>query len=133
MRLAIIVSEFNDEITAVMKATALEEAARLKAKVVKIYSVPGTYDSPFALKKALARKDVDAAVVLGAVVKGETDHDRVVVEVAGQKISQLSLEYEKPVGFGVIGPNVSWSKAKTRAAEYAKRAVQAAVKLLKLR
>ncbi|VVB66109.1 6,7-dimethyl-8-ribityllumazine synthase [Candidatus Gugararchaeum adminiculabundum] len=131
-KMALIVSEFNSEITARMKIAAEERAKELGAEIVVVYSVPGALDSPFALKKALKRKDVDCAAVLGAVIKGETDHDAVVANTAADKIVQLSLEFEKPVGFGVMGPNCTWEKAEERAEGYGKRAVEAAVKLCRL-
>jgi len=44
----------------------------------------------------------------------------------------LSIKYNKPIGFGVIGPRVTWEQAKARAEEYAERAIKAAVEMLKV-
>ena len=131
-RIALIICDFNKEITSVMAQAAKNHAKKLGCTVACEYTVPGAFDSPFALKKALRRRDVECAAVLGAVVKGGTDHDRVITQVAAEKISQLSLEYGKPVGLGIIGPNVSWAQAKKRAKGYAQRSVEAAVRLLAL-
>ncbi|MBM3229252.1 6,7-dimethyl-8-ribityllumazine synthase [Candidatus Parvarchaeota archaeon] len=133
IKLAIIVCDFNEEITKRMERAALVHAAMLGAKVGKVYHVPGAFDAPFALKIALAKKNVDACIVLGAVVKGKTDHDEVVVEACASAISKLSLEFGKPVGFGVIGPDATWAYAKKVSEEYAKRAVGAAVELSRLK
>ncbi|MBS3069523.1 6,7-dimethyl-8-ribityllumazine synthase [Candidatus Micrarchaeota archaeon] len=132
MKMAIISSEFNMEIADVMRSSAKAAARKLKTKISCEYVVPGVCDIPFALQKALKRKNVQAAVVLGAVVKGETGHDRLIAEVAAHKCIGLSLRYEKPVGFGIIGPGASWAKAKKRAWEYGQRAVEAAVRMCKI-
>ncbi len=132
MNIAIICAEFNPEITGAMKKEAKKKAKELGAKVSCVYSVPGVFDIPFALKKALKRKDVDCAAVMGAAIKGQTDHDRLIIDVAAEKIASLSLEFEKPVGLGIIGPGATWEKAKKRAEEYGQRAVEAAVKMCKL-
>jgi len=130
-RLALVVAEFNMDVTMIMEAKARSHAELLGAEVVKVVRVPGSYDSPLIVKLLLERDDVDAVAVLGAVVKGDTDHDQVVAHQAARKLMDLSVEYGKPVTLGIIGPGASRLQALERAEEYARRAVEAAVKLLK--
>lgn len=78
----------------------------------------------------MENEDVDAVVTLGAVIEGETDHDQVVMQQASRKIIDLSLEYNKPVALGISGPGMSRLEAHERV-KYAKRAVEAAVKMCK--
>lgn len=130
-RLGIVVSEFNMDVTMIMEAKARDHARHLGAEVVKVVRVPGAYDTPLAVKALLERGDVDAVAVLGAVIKGETDHDEVVAHQAARKLMDLSLEYGKPVTLGIIGPGASRMQALERAEEYARRAVEAAVKMLR--
>lgn len=132
MKIAIVSSEFNREITSVMRSSAKKAAKKEGAEISCEYVVPGVCDIPFALQKALKRKDVQCAAVLGAVVKGETKHDELIAQVAAHKCIGLSLEFEKPVGFGIIGPGASWQKAKKRASEYGQRAVDAALRMCKI-
>jgi 6,7-dimethyl-8-ribityllumazine synthase len=66
-------------------------------------------------------------VVLGAVAQGETKHDELVVNTMTEAIVQLSLTYNKPVGFGVIGPGAKHMHFKDRTEEYGRRAVQAVI------
>ncbi len=128
--IAIIVADFNNEITGRMLAQAEEEAQKAGANVAKVAHVPGTYDMPLIVATLLEREDVDAAVALGAVIKGETGHDEVVVRVCAKQLSDLSIEFGKPVGMGIIGPGATHAHAQARADGYAKRAVQAALKLI---
>ncbi|VVB56983.1 6,7-dimethyl-8-ribityllumazine synthase [uncultured archaeon] len=128
--IAMAVADFNDEITGRMLAQAQEEAKKSGAEVVKTVHVPGAYDLPLIVATLLEREDIDAAVALGAVVKGETGHDEVVVSTCAKQLSDLSIEFGKPVGMGIIGPGVTHAQAQARADEYARRAVQAALKLV---
>ena len=63
-------------------------------------------------------------------VKGETDHDQVIMQNAARKIEDLSVEYSKPVALGISGPNESRLQAQARI-EMAKDAVDSVVKMLK--
>ncbi len=128
-RLALVVAKFNMDITLIMEEKAKSHAELLGAEVVKVVRVPGSYDTPLIVKTLLERRDVDAVAVLGAVIKGETDHDQVVAHQAARKLMDLSVEYGKPVTLGIIGPGASRLQAQERAEEYARRAVEAAVKL----
>ena len=82
------------------------------------------------VKKLLEKKDVDAVVTLGAVIEGQTEHDEVVMGHASRKIADLALQYDKPTALGISGPGMSRLEAHKRV-EYAKRAVEAAVKGVK--
>ncbi len=128
--IAIAVSDFNEEITSRMLAQAQEEAKHSGTEVVKVVHVPGVYDLPLIVATLLEREDIDAAVALGAVIKGETNHDEVVVSTCAKQLSDLSIEFGKPAGMGIIGPGVTHAQAQARADGYARRAVQAALRLV---
>jgi 6,7-dimethyl-8-ribityllumazine synthase len=128
-RLGFVVSEFNRDITYQMELLGREHARFLCAEVATVVYVPGVYDMPIAAKKLLRREDIDAVVTIGCVIQGETAHDEIVVSQAARKLMDLSLEYDKPVTLGITGPKMSRPDAHKRV-DYAKRAVEAAVKLL---
>ncbi len=128
MKLGMVVSEFNYDITMMMYERAKEHAKFLGAEVEKTIKVPGVYDIPLALKSMLEDGDIDGAVVLGAVIEGETEHDDVVIQHAARKVTDLSIQYGKPVGLGITGPGMSRLQAAARI-ERAKSAVESAVKL----
>lgn len=131
INLGIVVSEFNAHITELMLARALAHAQFLGAEVRYVFKVPGAFDAPLAVQKLLEKKDTDGVVTLGAVVEGATRHDEIVAQHAARKILDLSLQYGKPVSLGISGPGMSRLQAEERIDEYAKRAVEAAVKLVK--
>ncbi|MCD6222726.1 MAG: 6,7-dimethyl-8-ribityllumazine synthase [Thermoplasmata archaeon] len=130
IRIGIVVSEFNYDITMMMLERAKEHARFLGIEVAKIINVPGVFDIPLALKKLLQDISIDGAVVLGAVIQGETKHDEVIMQQASRKIMDLALQYEKPVGLGITGHGMSRLQAEERI-DRAKQAVEAVVKMLK--
>ncbi len=128
--IAIAVADFNDDITARMLAQAEDEAKKNSAHIVKVIHVPGAYDLPLIVATLLERDDVEAVVALGAVIKGETDHDKVIVKICAKQLSDLAIETNKPVGMGIIGPGATHAQAQARADEYARRAVSAALRVI---
>ena len=66
--------------------------------------------------------------MLGAVVTGDTDHDQVVAHTAAQRLSDVGLQRDTPVTFGVIGPEMSAAEAHERI-EYGAEAVPIAAEL----
>ena len=130
VKLALVVAEFNQEITGAMLEQALKRSAELKALTTYVCKVPGSYDMPIMIQALLEKDDVDAVVTLGAIVRGETKHDEVIAHALTSKIVDLSLKYGKPVALGVAGPGMTMRQAKARSREYANRSVDAAVKLV---
>jgi len=129
IKLGIVVSEFNADITEIMLERAKAHAEFLGVEVAAVFRVPGTYDIPFGVNNIIGK--VDAVVTLGAVIEGETEHDEIVVQHAARKMLDLSIEHNKPVALGISGPGMSRIQGFDRADEYAKRAVETAVKLHK--
>ncbi|MEM2071133.1 MAG: 6,7-dimethyl-8-ribityllumazine synthase, partial [Archaeoglobaceae archaeon] len=128
--LGMVVAEFNRDITYMMEILAKEHAEFLGAEISDVIRVPGAFDVPIAVKKILEKGQVDAVVTIGCIIEGETEHDQVVAQHAARKIMDLSLEYGKPVTLGISGPGMGRIAAAERV-DYAKRAVEAAVKLVK--
>jgi 6,7-dimethyl-8-ribityllumazine synthase len=128
--LGFVVAEFNRDLTYQMELLGREHAEFLEATVKETILVPGVFDMPLAIKKLCQRDDIDAVVTIGSVIEGETDHDQVVMQHAARKIMDLSLEFNKPVTLGISGPGMTRMAAHERV-DYAKRAVEAAVKLVR--
>ena len=129
MNIALVVSEFNAPIPDRMLEAARARARKLGADVVAVVRVPGVWEIPLAVKALLAREDVHAAVAIGAVVKGETEHDELIAETVAPALMRLQLEAGKPVGLGITGPGMTWDQAEARVGNAA-RAVEAAVRMV---
>lgn len=129
--LGIVVAEFNYDVTRIMLEKAVDHAKFLGAKVAYIIKAPGVFDIPFLVNELARKPEVDAIVALGAVIQGETKHDEVVAHQAARKILDISISTSKPVTLGIIGPGATRVQALERAEEYSRRAVEAAVKLVR--
>jgi 6,7-dimethyl-8-ribityllumazine synthase len=112
IRLAIVVAEFNKEITNEMLEIAISHSKKLNMHIKKICHVPGTFDMPLVVEKLLKKQQIDVVVTLGAVIKGETDHDQVIANNTARLLSNLSLKYQKPVTLGITGPDMTLKQAK---------------------
>ncbi|UPV99587.1 6,7-dimethyl-8-ribityllumazine synthase [Halorussus gelatinilyticus] len=126
--LGLVVSRFNREVTDQMEEHAHEAAADRGAEVVETLRVPGAYDAPLAADRLARREEIDAVAVVGTIVTGDTDHDRVIADAAAQGLTDVSLDRDKPVTFGVSGPGMSAAEARERV-DKGKEAVDAAVEL----
>ena len=78
MKIALVVSDFNFDVTSLMLERARRQVEFLGAEVSHVVHVPGVYDMPLVVKQLLGRNDVDGIALIGAVIKGETKHDELI-------------------------------------------------------
>lgn len=102
-KIALVTSRFNSEITERLEAGAYERLIELGVNPEQIacVRVPGAVEIPFAVGRALT-SEFDAAIALGAVIRGETSHYDYVCNAVERGCNQLMLEMKKPVVFGVL-------------------------------
>lgn len=91
--------------------------------------VPGCYDMPLIINELLKRRDVDAVITLGAIIKGETKHDELIANSVAKSFIDLSLKYCKPVILGISGPDMTLQQARDRVEIISSRTVVAAVSM----
>ena len=129
--LGLVVAQFNSAVTDEMQAAAETAAADRDAEISETLAVPGSYDAPLAADRLARRDDIDAVAVIGAIVTGDTDHDKVIADAAAQKLTDVSLDRDTPVTFGVSGPGMSGAEAREREDKGAE-AVNAAVDMVEV-
>jgi 6,7-dimethyl-8-ribityllumazine synthase len=112
--LGLVVAEFNAPITEQMEESAREAAAERDATIVETVHVPGAYDAPLAADRLARRDDVEAVAVLGTIITGDTVHDEVIGHATAQKLTDVSLDRDKPVTLGVTGPGMSAAESRER-------------------
>ncbi len=102
-KLGVVTSRFNEEITGPLESGALNRLGELGVEINNIVrvQVPGAVEIPLAAKRLLAM-GCDAVLALGAVIRGETTHYDYVCNSVERGCSQLMLEMNKPVVFGVL-------------------------------
>jgi 6,7-dimethyl-8-ribityllumazine synthase len=103
-RFAIVVAEWNEEITGALYEGAFEgllQLGALKKNIVKV-NVPGTFELTLGALKMAERKDVDAVICLGCVIQGETPHFDYICQAVAYGITEVNIKTKKPVIFGVL-------------------------------
>lgn len=100
----IAVARFNSYITHRMLDLCVE---RLKSigvdpDAITVVHAPGSVELPLAAKKLAERDDIDAVIVIGAVINGETAHFEHVASIAADGTARVAEETGKPVIFGVL-------------------------------
>ncbi len=128
--IALVLGAFHKTEVEEMAREAKLAAAEMKLNVIEEVWVPGSYEKPLALKKLLARDDIEGAVVLGIIEKGETKHGLVMAQTVMKAIIDLELFFMKPVGIGIVGPEVLPNQIRSRLKSHARRAIEAVDALL---
>ena len=101
IRIAVVTSRFNEEITSKLEAGAMELLEGLNCEILAV-SVPGAVEIPITIQALFESQKVDGAVALGAVIRGETTHYDEVCRSVERGCSNLMLEHKKPIGFGIL-------------------------------
>jgi 6,7-dimethyl-8-ribityllumazine synthase len=115
MNIGIVVSKFNSEITSKSFEAAKKEIKSQGDFVFEVIEVFGAFDSPLAVQRLYSNPAIDAVIVLGAIIKGETKHDEAIAFTTLKSLQELSLMHRKPLGLGITGPGMSLNQAIERA------------------
>ena len=107
VRLALVVSRFNEAVTKRLLAGAREAMAQhgVSEDDVDIAWVPGAFELPLAARRLAESHRYDAIVCLGAVIRGETPHFEYVSAEVARGVSEVSRDTGVPAVFGVITPD----------------------------
>jgi 6,7-dimethyl-8-ribityllumazine synthase len=103
-KFGIIVSRFNDFITAKLVDGAMDALVRSGAKDqdIVIVKVPGAFEIPLTARIMASQKKYDAIICLGAVIRGATSHYDYVCAEVSKGIASVSLDSGVPVMFGIL-------------------------------
>jgi len=104
MKFGIVVSEWNEEVTAALAQGAVDTLKKhgCKEDNIKILTVPGSYELTFGCRLVADKHALDAVIALGCVIQGETRHFDFICQGVTHGITELNLEYDIPFIFGVL-------------------------------
>ncbi|VAW21773.1 6,7-dimethyl-8-ribityllumazine synthase [hydrothermal vent metagenome] len=104
IRMAVVVSRFNQEVTSGLLAGALAylDEEGIKVGPGDIVEAPGAFEIPLLAQTLAATGKFDGVVCLGCVVKGETAHFEYISEAASNGLINASLAAGIPFGFGIL-------------------------------
>ncbi len=116
LRFCVVASRWNERAVKALVAAALE-VLRARGAVddhIELRWVPGAFELPLACRWAAERGDFDAVLAFGAVIRGETDHYRLVADASSQGLLRVGLDTGVPVLNGVLaGENAGQIEART--------------------
>ncbi len=104
IRIALVVSRFNDHITAQLLdgATRCLREHGVPEKNRKVVFCPGAFELPQVASRLAAQKKWNAIICLGAVIRGDTPHFEYVAAETAHGIQNVALHFSVPVVFGVL-------------------------------
>jgi 6,7-dimethyl-8-ribityllumazine synthase len=104
MQFAIVVSEFNQEVTGALLQGAMDRFQELNIgkENILVVKVPGAVEIPLAAQLIARKNQYQAVICLGAVIRGETTHYDYVCEQVSNGCQRVMLDYNIPVIFGVL-------------------------------
>lgn len=135
MKVGIVVSNWNDTITEGLfdgaKRTLID--CGLQEEGLIRWDVPGSFELVFGAKRMIERfEDLDAVIVIGCVIKGETMHFEFVCEGVTHGIKDLNLIADIPVIFCVLTDNTIEQSLARSGGDMGNKGVEAAVTALKM-
>jgi 6,7-dimethyl-8-ribityllumazine synthase len=103
-RVAVVASRFNETVTRALLDGALDALIRHGAAFddIDVIWVPGAWELPIAVRRAIASERYEAVVALGAVIRGETPHFDYVAGEAARGLADASRDSDIPLGFGLL-------------------------------
>ena len=103
-RFAVVVSRFNEEVTAGLLAGALDTLgeAEVSTDDITIVRVPGAFEIPLTAMRLAETGQFDAVITIGSLIKGDTMHFEYIAAACSQGIAQASTATGVPIAFGVL-------------------------------
>ena len=133
-RLAIIVAEWNEEITEALYEGAVQAliTGGVKKNNIIRKTVPGSFELPLAALWMAERKDIHAVICLGCVIQGETPHFDYICQAIAYGLTEVGLKTKKPVVFGVLTTLDKQQALERAGGKYGNKGEEAAVTALEM-
>jgi 6,7-dimethyl-8-ribityllumazine synthase len=134
MRFAIVVAEWNPQITNALAQGAIDALKKNGATEanIDVYPVPGTFELTYGAAAVMLKSNVDAIICLGCVIQGETRHYDFICQGVTQGITQLNTVGTVPVIFGVLTTDNLQQALDRAGGKHGNKGVEAAVTAIKM-
>jgi 6,7-dimethyl-8-ribityllumazine synthase len=133
-RFGIVVSEWNPAITEGLFSgaeSALLDCGALPENILR-WDVPGSFELVYGAKKMVETQQLDAIIVIGCVIKGETMHFEFVCEGVTQGVKDLNIKYDVPVIFCLLTDNNEQQSIDRSGGIHGNKGTEAAIAALKM-
>lgn len=134
MRFGVVVAEWNLEITSALAEGAVDTLKKHGAKDdnILVKFVPGSFELPLGAQYFAEMENVDAVLLLGCVIQGETRHFNYICEGVTRGTMELNLKYNKPFVFGVLTTNNLQQALDRAGGKHGNKGDEAAVTAIKM-
>ena len=110
---------------------SVPDASEMNIGIV-VKRVPGSFELTFGAKRLAETKELDAVIVLGCVVRGDTPHFDYVCSGVTQGITELNLMYDIPFIFGLLTTDTMQQSEDRAGGRYGNKGDEAAVTAIKM-
>ena len=115
-KITIVASKWNAALVDKLLESGKAHLEELGFTNIKTVNVPGAWELVHAAQRELA--DADGVIAYGVVIRGETTHYELISESAAHGLMQVSVNANKPIGFGLIAAeNLSQAQERTDASK----------------
>ena len=134
MTIGIVVSEWNTNITEKLLIGAINTLEKHGVKPENIITrrVPGSFELTFGAKRLAESKELNAIIIFGCVVKGDTPHFDYVCSGVTQGITELNLMYDIPFIFGLLTTDTMEQSEDRAGGKYGNKGDEAAITAIKM-
>ncbi len=134
MKIGIVVSEWNSEVTFAMKDGAFQTLLDYGVRVddITMCNVPGSFELTAGAQMLAEQANVDAIICIGSVIRGETPHFDYICDGATYGLTELSIRYKLPVIFGVLTTDNLQQALDRAGGKHGNKGVEAAVTAIKM-
>ena len=134
LKFGVIVSEWNEEITASLLEGALNTLKKhgVREENIKVQTVPGSFELPFGARVVAEQSTPHAVICLGCVIRGETRHFDYICQGVTKGITELNLDYDIPFIFGVLTTENHQQALDRAGGKHGNKGDEAAVTALKM-
>lgn len=134
MRFGIVVAEWNPEVTLALADGAVETLKKhgVTDENILMKYVPGSFELPLGAQFLAEYGNVDAVIILGCVIQGETRHFDYICEGVTQGTMDLNLKYNKPFIFGLLTTNNQHQALDRAGGKHGNKGDEAAVTAIKM-
>lgn len=133
MKFEIVVAEWNVEITGALLQGAVDILKKQGTSEddIRIHWVPGSFELPTGARYVI-QSNCDAVICLGCVIQGETRHFDFICSAVAHGCTDLAIQYNKPVIFGVLTPNTQEQAMDRAGGKHGNKGDEAAVTAIKM-
>jgi len=136
-RFCLLVARFNSFIVDQLQGGAIDTLVRHGGHLhnIDVVKVPGAFEMPLAAQRIAAKKDYDAIIALGAVIRGGTPHFEYVAGECTKGLASVSLQSDVPIAFGVLTVDSieqAVERAGTKAGNKGAEAAMSAIEMVSL-